>query len=693
MATRSFGSMPGPSWISLAIAVLLAGSGWSAEPKQDAAVPGASTAALVRAALEKEVAGDNSQREDLLRQALDESPKDAAAHWQLAQVRVQDKWQSTASIESASRYDKRLAEYVRRRDAAGPNAVDQIALARWCRKNRLDDQQRVHWILALQVEPDSAEAIQALGLRVYRGTLATPAQINKLTANVHRVSQAADRWRPRVAQWLGAIERSNGLMPSDFRENLGKISDSYEMLGLERSLWLEVGAKGKKLEFHRMSLTTMLALSDNPYPAAAESLVRGAVFSEFNDVRTAAATGLKKHPLDHYVPLLLSGLQSPIEADMRCVLSAAGDLITSYSVFQEGALNNVSAALLLCPVYPGMGPALASVAPGTGTVKYDYDTPQWKQFMIRTEPFAVASATARARADLAAAPAELKQANAANAVASAANRRVNAEKAKVQAARQANALRVAVDRVNRASAQRNAKIETALRATTGLDLGDQPANWWTWWWQDYNESYNLAGGTDQSSGSPPAKPDTHYDGYVEYQGSTPTYPTITTTGRGPSPCSCFAPGTKVWTLTGRQPIEKIKVGDCVLAQDVESGELAYKPVLAVTVRQPGPRMRVGFDGESIVATPSHPFWVIGQGWRMTKQLAVDNRIHTPSGGISIESVEKLEPEPGLAAGMAYNLIVADFSSYFVGDRGLLVHDNTPRAPAAALLPGLSLGQE
>ena len=38
--------------------------------------------------------------------------------------------------------------------------------------------------------------------------------------------------------------------------------------------------------------------------------------------------------------------------------------------------------------------------------------------------------------------------------------------------------------------------------------------------------------------------------------------------------------------------------------------------------------------------------------------------------------------------MAYNLIVADFDSYFVGDAAILVHDNTPRQPTAAVLPGL-----
>ena len=225
----------------------------------------------------------------------------------------------------------------------------------------------------------------------------------------------------------------------------------------------------------------------------------------------------------------------------------------------------------------------------------------------------------------------------------------------------------ALERTNAAIRQRNLRILAVLRPLTGLDLGDEPMEWWKWWWQDYTEMSNVDG-TDA-----PSKP--VYDYFA-----TQTYGPVVHV-------SCFAPGTKVWTLTGRQPIEKIKIGDCVLAQDVESGELAYQPVLATTMRKPGPRMRVRLGGESIVATPSHPFWVLGQGWRMTKQLEIGNRVHTPSGGVVVEDIEKLKPDP-TPAGMSYNLVVADFHSYFVGDRGILVHDNTPRTATAARLPGL-----
>jgi hypothetical protein len=36
----------------------------------------------------------------------------------------------------------------------------------------------------------------------------------------------------------------------------------------------------------------------------------------------------------------------------------------------------------------------------------------------------------------------------------------------------------------------------------------------------------------------------------------------------------------------------------------------------------------------------------------------------------------------------YNLIVADFNTYFVGQGKLLCHDNTVRRPTDAVVPGL-----
>ena len=38
---------------------------------------------------------------------------------------------------------------------------------------------------------------------------------------------------------------------------------------------------------------------------------------------------------------------------------------------------------------------------------------------------------------------------------------------------------------------------------------------------------------------------------------------------------------------------------------------------------------------------------------------------------------------------AYNLVVVDFDTYFVGDKRILVHDNQPLAETAAAVPGLN----
>jgi hypothetical protein len=120
----------------------------------------------------------------------------------------------------------------------------------------------------------------------------------------------------------------------------------------------------------------------------------------------------------------------------------------------------------------------------------------------------------------------------------------------------------------------------------------------------------------------------------------------------------------------------------VLAQDVDTGELAYKPVIGRTVRPPSGIVKISVGGEEILATRGHPFWVAGAGWRMAKEIEGGAILHGITCAPRIEAVE-----PAIDA-EAFNLIVADFSTYFVGESGLLVHDNTPRKPTRATAPGV-----
>ena len=129
-------------------------------------------------------------------------------------------------------------------------------------------------------------------------------------------------------------------------------------------------------------------------------------------------------------------------------------------------------------------------------------------------------------------------------------------------------------------------------------------------------------------------------------------------------------------------IESIVPGDLVLSQDVNSGELSYKPVLQTTRRPPAPVVAVQLAGAQLEATTGHPFWVNGTGWTFAHELKSGMVLHGADGAVLVSDVLAGSDQP------AYNLVVAEFHTYFVGDCKVLVHDNTARRPTNASVPGL-----
>jgi hypothetical protein len=147
---------------------------------------------------------------------------------------------------------------------------------------------------------------------------------------------------------------------------------------------------------------------------------------------------------------------------------------------------------------------------------------------------------------------------------------------------------------------------------------------------------------------------------------------------------CLAAGTLVWTLDGARRIESLHVGDLVLAQHPTTGELTYKPVLRTTQRPAGPVFVIELEGETIQASGGHLFWVSGQGWTKARDLKSGAELHTVDGTRRVSLVSQAEPK------RTYNLIVADFHTYFCGQGQLLCHDVTNRRPTPAIVPGLVL---
>jgi len=145
-------------------------------------------------------------------------------------------------------------------------------------------------------------------------------------------------------------------------------------------------------------------------------------------------------------------------------------------------------------------------------------------------------------------------------------------------------------------------------------------------------------------------------------------------GGGKRTC-CFVAGTLVDTEAGLRPIEDIEVGERVWARDEETGETALKSVTDLIQRHERVIWEVSLIGangeaETFETTDDHPWWVAGQGWKRTAELTAGMAVVTRDGrGMVLASVI----ETG-RTDVTYNLTVADFETYFVGERRVLVHN-------------------
>jgi hypothetical protein len=184
-----------------------------------------------------------------------------------------------------------------------------------------------------------------------------------------------------------------------------------------------------------------------------------------------------------------------------------------------------------------------------------------------------------------------------------------------------------------------------LKAITGQDFGADPEKWRSWWIDQIGYAYE--------SDVPATKP---------------TYTDFVVDRFAPQHHSCFAVGTPVQTIDGPRPIESIRAGDRVLSQGASTGQLAFQPVLVTHRNPPAATFRLTIGSEPIVSTGIHRFWKAGIGWTMARDLKAGDRLRMVGGTVAIDSIETDKTQP------VYNLEVAENRDFFVGTRGLLVHD-------------------
>jgi hypothetical protein len=415
-----------------------------------------------------------------------------------------------------------------------------------------------------------------------------------------------------------------------------------------------------------------------PEQRATYSLTGQSVFATQAEVRAAAAVELRKRPLHDFVPLLLAGLANPIEFEFAVAFDPRLGVAQYQSVArQEGrdAITEIDYADSASGLFPKVVGRHDTVVGHSTSIDIKHIKPTTSTDWRNESASATVLMGARKSGEFKAISYALASERAADEVNNR-NERIDLANSRVGSVLEqvtGNSPRLGSDHDEDADVI--PQSASAKRASSVADY------WWDWW-ADYNESYSppkQVTVTRYSLGSVAAA-----DQYQVTYSQVNTVNRYDSTYKPPKVTyrrSCFGGGTPVATDLGAIAIEKLRVGDRVLAQDADTGELSFKPVLGTTVRPPVDMVLVTTTRGELRTTRGHPFWIVGKGWRMAKELQVGDRVVSLGGSATVTALAKQPAEP------AYNLIVADFGTYFVGDGRILVHDNTPRLPTPVAIPG------
>jgi hypothetical protein len=204
----------------------------------------------------------------------------------------------------------------------------------------------------------------------------------------------------------------------------------------------------------------------------------------------------------------------------------------------------------------------------------------------------------------------------------------------------------AIEMINVQIKMLNDRVLPIVETATGQKLGVEPNKWKGWWTDELGYAFQASQPTTK-----------------------PTFTDIVDTSSWSASLECFGEGTLVHAAGGLKPIETVQVGDRVLSQKPATGVLAYQPVMVVHRTKAAATVRIDIQGETIVATGIHRFWKAGKGWTMARELEPGDRLRVLGKIALVRSVEPGKKQP------VYNLDVAENRDFFVGSKGLLVHDS------------------
>jgi hypothetical protein len=565
---------------------------------------------------------------------LQDHPDSSSARWQAGFVRVGETWQSAEEPVLAPAQDVLIREYHEKRARTPQTPAGQLDLADWCRKKKLVDQEQAHLRASIDLAPeaDHTAILERLGNTQFGNVWLSREQVEQWQAQNRRTQAALKHWGPRLEKLADRLDGSR-------KQHDTAVSNLKQLTDLDVIPVMECTLCGRDEPCAAAAVEVFGKMEG--YEATL-ALAKQAAFSDWPAVREQATNQLKGRRFEDFVPPLIGLLATPVTKKISPSRWYYLDSTPDYRG-ARGQFVIISGYILARETNDQFQVAVMHQIDFRLTEALQGNFVRFRGgFHLEPE---TGGSTLRYQPNVAA---QLNGARAGN-------------DASRLAADQAYEKEKLVEAVNARTDELNSRVIGVLASVTDRDANPDPANWWKWW-GDFTDT-QLAG----SKGTVMVAESTEYigDPYLRIRRR-----------------SCFAAGTPVWTESGPVPIEKIQIGDRILAQNIESGELTYKTVQCTTIRPAKPLVRLQIGEESIIATGGHRFWAVGEGWTKARDLAPKSLVHTVTGTALVRSVET-----GPTA-ETYNLVVADFHDYFVGRSGFLVQDLPMPQPTNAIVPGL-----
>ncbi|RUL86710.1 polymorphic toxin-type HINT domain-containing protein [Tautonia sociabilis] len=640
----------------------------------------------------------NGRRADAMRHlalAVLVAPDHFAARGLMGQVRRGASWRRPAEVASEPDDAAHAAlreEYEGRRSRMEETADAHWKLALWCERSGLTDEATAHFAAVTRLDPKREAAWKRLGYKKHHGRWLTDAQIAAAKAEAEAREALEKTWRPRLEAWAAQLAD-----PGTRGEALAGLAAVEHPL-LVPAIW-SVLVAGR----HADGPVAVQVLGQIDARDASRALATLAAFSNDAEVRRLATETLKRRDPREWADLLIGMIRKPIQYSVQPVNGpgSAGEL------FVEGKQYNYRRVYAAppppsVPLLPGdqlrIGPdGLPLLARSEVLVSPAYSDPDLSRALAGASPERQREFTARLRQEgidgqaaetLVSAFSTNRQLpslafpsaphsrfgaiplNSGTTFSLAYSREyqipigqmfLEAERATAQVQEHLRRDVLAIELTNAPIRELNGRVVPVLEEATGTRNGDDPDAWRAWWIDQIGMRQVLprpANGTSTVTDVVSVQPRPVPIGVFEL-------PLVAI-----RMASCFGAGTPVHTVDGPRPIEEIQVGDLVLSQDEATGSLAYKPVIGLHHNPPSTTFEVRIGGETIVSSDFHRFWVAGRGWVMARELRVGDTIRAVGRTATVEAIEEGQVQ------LVYNLDVAETRSFFVGELGVLVHDNS-----------------